>query len=414
MQAGRSTNPWVVVAFAALMQAVVIGTNIYAFSFFVVPWMAEFQVERGALMLVVTVSSLAAAAISPFCGYLVDRVSSRKLVFGASMLFAGGLLLISLLPFYNTVLLVYALAFPVGASLAGTLMALSLVGKLFTHNRGLAMGLVVLGTNIGGLVMPLLVTYLLASYSWQQVFQIIAVVVVVIVSLPALIILRGIAIPANANANASRSRSEKSATLKVMRSAAVIKLGVAYLVPCLLFVGLLHNIGAMAADLSIDQQRASWITAVASVVMGAGKVTAGALSDRFSHRLLYSCCMALISAGLLLVSFSSGFQSLLLGVALTALVMGGISPLIANIVAERWGTALFGRVMGVVHAFAGVSAVGALFAGYLRDVTGDYSQVYLIMLIGVIPALYCMCTMPRELQPQQQTKSAEEVNHENT
>tara|TARA_R110002110_G_C13470525_1_gene720994 strand:+ start:112705 stop:113937 length:1233 start_codon:yes stop_codon:yes gene_type:complete len=410
MQAGRGANPWVVVTFAALMQAVVIGTNIYAFSFFVVPWMAEFQVERGALMLVVTVSSLAAAAISPFCGYLVDRVSSRKVVFGASMLFAGGLLLISLLPFYNTVLLVYALAFPVGASLAGTLMALSLVGKLFTHNRGLAMGLVVLGTNIGGLVMPLLVTYLLASYSWQQVFQIIAVVVVVIVSLPALLILRGIAIPANA----SRSRSEKSATLKVMRSAAVIKLGVAYLVPCLLFVGLLHNIGAMAADLSIDQQRASWITAVASVVMGAGKVTAGALSDRFSHRLLYSCCMALISAGLLLVSFSSGFQSLLLGVALTALVMGGISPLIANIVAERWGTALFGRVMGVVHAFAGVSAVGALFAGYLRDVTGDYSQVYLIMLIGVIPALYCMFTMPRAPQPQQQTISPEKVNHENT
>ena len=409
MQADGGVNPWVVVVFAALMQAVVIGTNIYAFSFFVVPWMAEFQVERGALMLVVTVSSLAAAAISPFCGYLVDQVSSRKLVFSASMLFAGGLLLISLLPFYNTILLVYALAFPVGASLAGTLMALSLVGKLFTHNRGLAMGLVVLGTNIGGLVMPLLVTYFLASYSWQQVFQIIAVVVVVIVSLPSLLILRGIAVPANAG----RNRGERSATLKVMRSAA-IKLGVAYLVPCLLFVGLLHNIGAMAADLSIDQQRASWITAVASVVMGAGKVTAGALSDRLNHRLLYSCCMALISAGLLVVSFSSGFQSLLLGVALTALVMGGISPLIANIVAERWGSALFGRVMGVVHAFAGVSAIGALFAGYLRDVTGDYSQVYLIMLIGVIPALYCMFTMPRELEPQQQTISAEEVNHENT
>lgn len=305
MQADGGVNPWVVVVFAALMQAVVIGTNIYAFSFFVVPWMAEFQVERGALMLVVTVSSLAAAAISPFCGYLVDQVSSRKLVFSASMLFAGGLLLISLLPFYNTILLVYALAFPVGASLAGTLMALSLVGKLFTHNRGLAMGLVVLGTNIGGLVMPLLVTYFLASYSWQQVFQIIAVVVVVIVSLPSLLILRGIAVPANAG----RNRGERSATLKVMRSAAVIKLGVAYLVPCLLFVGLLHNIGAMAADLSIDQQRASWITAVASVVMGAGKVTAGALSDRLNHRLLYSCCMALISAGLLVVSSAAASRA---------------------------------------------------------------------------------------------------------
>lgn len=396
MQEVKGVNPWVVVAFASLMQAVIIGTNIYAFSFFVVPWMADFQLERGALMLVVTISSLAAAAISPFCGYLVDQVSSRKLVFLSSMLFAGGLLLISFLPFYNTVLLVYALALPVGACLAGTLMALSLVGKLFTHNRGLAMGLVVLGTNIGGLVMPLLVTFLLASYSWQQVFQVIAVMVVVIVSLPALFILQGIAIPKTTE----RASGQRSITLSVMRSAPVLKLGIAYLVPCLLFVGLLHNIGAMAADLFIDQQRASWITAIASVVMGVGKVTTGALSDRVSHRLLYTLCMALISAGLLIVSFSSGFQSLLLGVALTALVMGGISPLVANIVADRWDAALFGRVMGVVYAFAGVSAVGALFAGYLRDVTGNYSQVYLMMLIAVIPAVYCMFTLPREPQLQ--------------
>lgn len=396
MQEVKGVNPWVVVAFASLMQAVIIGTNIYAFSFFVVPWMADFQLERGALMLVVTISSLAAAAISPFCGYLVDQVSSRKLVFLSSMLFAGGLLLISLLPFYNTVLLVYALALPVGACLAGTLMALSLVGKLFTHNRGLAMGLVVLGTNVGGLVMPLLVTFLMASYSWQQVFQVIAVMVVVIVSLPALFILRGIAIPETT----VQASGQRSITLRVMRSAPVLKLGIAYLVPCLLFVGLLHNIGAMAADLSIDQQRASWITAIASVVMGVGKVTTGALSDRVSHRLLYTLCMVLISAGLLIVSFSSGFQSLLLGVALTALVMGGISPLVANIVADRWDAALFGRVMGVVYAFAGVSAIGALFAGYLRDVTGNYSQVYLMMLIAVIPAVYCMFTLPREPQLQ--------------
>ncbi|MBR9909355.1 MAG: MFS transporter [Gammaproteobacteria bacterium] len=394
MSAGKGVNPWVVVAFAALMQAIIIGANIYSFGFFVVPWMTEFQLERGTLMLAITASSLVAAFISPFCGYLIDKVSSRKLVVGGSLVFAGGLLLISWLPAYPTVLSVYALAFPVGTTLAGTLMALSLVGKLFTRNRGLAMGLVVLGTNIGGLVMPLLVTHLLASYSWQQVFQVIAAMVVVVVSLPALFILAGIAAPPGSAHNSA----EKGAALRVMRSAAVIKLGVAYLVPCLLFVGLLHNIGAMAADLSIDQQRAAWITAAASVVMGVGKVATGALSDRLNHRLLYTVCMVLIAAGLVTVSFSASFLSLLLGVGLTALVMGGIAPLVATIVADRWGGALFGRVMGVVQAFAGASALGALLAGYLRDVTGNYSQVYLLMLVSLVPALYCMFTLPREAQ----------------
>ena len=397
MNSDQGVNPWAIVAYAALMQAIVIGTSIYCFAFFVVPWMTEFQLERGTLMLAVTISSLVAAVISPLCGVLCDKYSSRKLVLGSSLVFAFGLLLISVSPSYTTIILVYALAFPLGACLSGTLMALTLVGKLFTQNRGLAMGLVVLGTNVGGLVMPLLVTKLLASYSWQDVFQILSVVVVVLVSAPALFLLKGIGEPLIQQA----TQASKSSALEVMRSAAVLKLGVAFLIPCLLFVAVLHNIGALAADLSISQQYAAWITAAASIVMGLGKVATGALSDRIDHRLLYVGCITLVGGGLIIVSLATNFSGLMIGVCLTALVMGGISPLIATIVAERWGAKMMGRVMGVVHAFAGASALGALLAGYLRDVTGDYSQVFMYLLLTIIPALYCMLTLPK------QTASAE-------
>ena len=382
-------NPWLVVLYAIVMQAVTVGIGVYSFGFFVLPWMAEFQLERGTILLAITLSSLMGAVISPWCGALCDRLSSRTLVVLSSLFFAGGLSLVSVSSSYFVIIAAYALMLPVGVCLSGTLMALTLVGRLFNEKRGLAMGVVVLGTNVGGLALPVLVTLLLDQYSWQQVFQWLAMAVVVLVSLPALLVLRGGALQSSIEPVGKLQRASGS----VMRSPAVLKLGVAYLVPCLLFVALLHNIGALAADLSIHQQQAAFITAAASVVMGVGKLSVGALTDYINDRILYLGCMALMAVGLVLVSFASTFIALLIGVSLTALVMGGTSPLVSTVVADRWGVAMIGRVMGVVHAFAGVSALGAFLAGYLRDVTGDYRQVFLYLLLAIIPAVYCMLTL---------------------
>ncbi|NIB44122.1 MFS transporter [Pseudomaricurvus alkylphenolicus] len=389
-------NPWLIVAYAALMQAVVVGIGVYAFAFFVMPWMIAFELDRGALMLVITGSSIVAALIAPLCGTWIDKHPSRKLVVSTSVLFAIGLVLIGLFPSYLTTLMVYVLVLPLGICLSGTLMALTLVGKLFTRHRGVAMGLVALGTNVGGLIVPVLVTGLLSQLPWQQVFLVLASLVVLLVSLPAMVVLRGVggATPTDRSDCTKPSIHPDSGT-GTMSASAVHKLGVAYLVPCLLFVAVLHNIGALAADLGIDQQRAAMVTAAASIAMGVGKVAAGALSDKFSYTWLYTSCLLLISGGLVAISQSSGLVDLLFSICLIGLVMGAIAPLVGTIVADLWATSSFGRVMGVVQAFAGVSVFGALLAGYLRDVSGSYSSAFLWLLLGVIPALYCFLSLSK-------------------
>src|SRR5690606_8192968 len=99
---------------------------------------------------------------------------------------------------------------------------------------------------------------------------------------------------------------------------------------------------------------------------------------------------------------ATSFPSLLAGVCLVALVTGGIAPFIASLVASRWGMAQFGRVMGVIHAFAALSGIGPLIAATIRDSTGSYSLAFLALTVLLIPAIACFVTLPRvvEVQPE--------------
>lgn len=382
---------WIVLAYAVVMQAVTIGIGTYAFAFFVLPWMQEFGALRGTLMIAASGMSLATAVLSPFCGYLLDRLSSRTLVLIGGSTFALGLLGIAAAPSHLVIILIFIAALPLGVILSGTLMASTLVARSFTDRRGMALGIAALGTSLGGLVMPLLVTQVLAHYDWRVLFVVLAGLVASIVIVPAALILRGEAAPGIAGGGAHGGGSA------LMRSPAVLKLGVAFVAPPLLFVAVLHNLGALAADLSITQQNAAWIASTASLLMAASKVISGLLCDRVDHRFLYSGIVAILLAAMATVCLASGFGALLAGVSLVSIGAGATLPVITSSAAERWGTQNFGRVMGVVFAMAGLSGLGSLFAGALRDASGSYTLAFAALTVMLVPAIWCFFTLPRAL-----------------
>lgn len=386
----RAINRWVILFYCALMQTLTIGIAIYAFAFFVVPWMQDYAVPRSTLLLAATGCSVMTALLSPVCGLLLDKYPPRRLVVGSALAYAAGLLCIALDPGYVVVILVFAGVLPFGMCLAGTLMAMAVVARLFTENRGLALGLVALGTSFGGLSMPLLVTTLLASFGWQTVYAVLAVLVLVLVVVPGMWLL-----PDSRPHASGQGSAHPAVSLATMRSRPVLMLGLAYLGPATLFIAILHNVGGLAVDLAISQQLAAWVTAGASISMAIGKVGVGALSDRVDQRVLYAVLALLITCGVVATSFAASFLGLLIGAALAGFVFGGASPLVASIVAARWGAAGFGRVLGVVYALAGLSGIGPFIAGLIRDVRGSYTEAFLWLLPVLVVALYCFLTVPK-------------------
>jgi len=172
----RVSYQWRLLGLVIIMQALIVGIAVYCFGFFVVHWMDEFSRPRGELMLGYTAMSFMAGIITPLVGVLIDKYSKRVLVLTGVVSYALGLLLISRAQAPWFIVGVFGLIFPLAMALAGPLMAQTLVANAFEKNRGTALGLCALGTSIGGFTLPILVTHLLETYAWRQVFVILAII----------------------------------------------------------------------------------------------------------------------------------------------------------------------------------------------------------------------------------------------
>lgn len=384
-------KPWIEIIYLVLMQAIVIGISIYSFAYYILPWVEQFNVQRGTLMWAVTLSAVTSAFLSPVLGQWLDRKDCKKLIIISALIFSAGIVIAGFAAHYLIVITIFGLVIPIALTLCGPLMAYSLVARSSVKQKGLAMGVVATGSSVGGFLVPPLVTSLLAQYSLSTLFLCLAAIAILFIVLPAMIILDSTQ-PTVAESNSPINRNKKSSgglDKQFLLSLPVWYLGIAQLAPSVLFVGLLHNIGSLAADLNIGQQEASLITALSAIVTIAGKLVFGALSDKVKHGHLYIFLCIVVSLSMIGISQASSYTALLLGASCAGFVVGGSAPMFASVVRARWPITQFGSVLGVVYAIVGFSAVGSLIAGYARDLTGSYSNAFLYMTLIMIPASLC-------------------------
>ena len=382
---------WNILALTMLSQALGLGIHQFTFAFWVVPWLDEFQAPRSQLMLIITLSSITMAMISPFIGIALDRFPARRLFCTGTLLLAGGLALISFARNHWEILLLYVLILPVGVALIGQLGCQTLITRWFVENRGFAIGLSAVGVSIGAFIMPPLTTMLLAAGGWRHAFQVLAALVIVLL-LPAawLALARQPDTAGDAKSNLGSATATQWTTALLLRNRDfwIISCGIA----AVLFAGLplMYNIGAYARDLGIAQSQAALVASLGAIAFAAGKVGFGKLTDKLSHPLCYWIAGSLMIVGVTLVSQASGFLSLLLGQVLTLLGQGCVLPFTSSMIAARFGVHAFGQVAGLATFIMGSGALAPFFAGLIRDSSGSYAAAFITMLLPLALAMIAM------------------------
>jgi MFS family permease len=96
----------------------------------------------------------------------------------------------------------------------------------------------------------------------------------------------------------------------------------------------------------------------------------------------------LLPIGTAIAASANGVLALGVGVVAIGATVGGMMPLFSNLVAQRYGLENFGRVTGVVHAFAALSGLAPSIAGWIRDAGSDYSMAFYSLLLPIVPALF--------------------------
>ena len=165
---------WFVVVITVLNQAVVAGISFYCFAIFSIPWLEQFDISRGELMLAITFLMVANGLLAPIVGHRLDSMSLHWPVIIGYLLFCSGIGLLSVATAYWQIIIVYGTFFALGQILAGTLVSQMLINRWFVTDNGLALGISSTGTSMGGILFPLLVAEVLLTSSLATILQYLA------------------------------------------------------------------------------------------------------------------------------------------------------------------------------------------------------------------------------------------------
>ncbi len=213
-------------------------------------------------------------------GWLIARLGLRTVMIAGCICLGGGLLLHSQA---QSAGVVYAARFLLGASLGfvGVAPHVVLVSNWFQTSRGTALGIVLTGTSIGGVVIPQIATPLIAAYNWRTAMAAVSLLVWLLL-LPAIILL--------VTERSTRASDEAQPELPGMTLAQAVRTKLFWLFG-LCAAAVFYPIFAttqqfilylQSPKIGLSLQMAAFAQSALFAVSIGGKFLAGAVSDRFS------------------------------------------------------------------------------------------------------------------------------------
>jgi nitrate/nitrite transporter NarK len=374
-----SENWWIVfAAFLCLLFMFAIPT--FMIPVLYSPIIDEFGWSRTQVTLFATVKFTAGAAVGVVFGFLLDRLSIRKIVLASGVL--SGMAMIAFLGI-DSLVKFYAVGLALGVGAIGIMVSMKvLVSRSFHERQGLAIGMALLGTSVGGAVIRAITPSLAASFGWRGAVAVMSGGIWFI-ALPLFFwIVRDEEQPDAAPQTASAV--DMSA---VFRNRSFWLLGLA-----VVLIGFAdqamsqHFVLYLDKDVGLGLAVAAGAASIASLMSIAGKVGFGWLYDKLSVRGVMICYMLMAVAALMAIPVEG---TILLGalVLTRGLAHGGAIVDIPVMSKHCFGPKLLGRTIGLLTACVTIGfAAGPPIVGYLYDTQGTYRYAFMMLAAMAVAA----------------------------
>jgi MFS family permease len=316
-----------------------------------------------------------------FAGTIVDRIGPKKPMIVGVIVASLALVGLSGVHSFATFYLFYCMN-ALGYVLAGPLPNQVLLSRNFKESRGKAMGIAYLGIGIGFMFVPQLSLYLINTFGWRTALKLLGLVVLV-VGMPLVLMLSksDIATPA------ARSDAPRAPLGEVLRNRNFY----------LLMLGSMASIGAVGGavqhfkmmltlDKGWSQGDAMRLISLVATVSLLGRFGAGWLADKIGPKRVMLLVYLLVTGAMLILVAGAPGASIYLYVLCFGLGLGGEYMIIPLMAGRLFGTAVLGRVMGIILAADGIGeAVFPWVVGKLYDGTKSYTPGF--QLLAAIAAL---------------------------
>jgi len=278
---------------------------------------------------------------------------------------------------------------------AGSVSCIILVSSWFNNKRGLAIGIVLVGTSLGSAIFSPLNTHLLEIYGWRQAFQILAI-------FPCIAFFYIYFFVKNSPAEIGIFALGFGKNLKKNTNSDLLKEGMSYneatkkhlfWLICICgfctfysLVGTIANVFLHVVGLGFDAKTASYNLTLYFLIAGLSKLLISLFTDYINPYIVFSTCCLLMILGIL--GFSSMDKSIILpSITFLAISWGGIYSLYNLIIIKSFGLKEAGKINGTISMFEGGGAfLGPFFTAKLYNIEGSYQLPFIInaALIGFV------------------------------
>ena len=322
---------------------------------------------------------------SPVVGALTDRVGGRRVMSGAAVLLAATFVGISRM---ETLLEFYALSLTMGIALVGLgdIPVAAVTSRWIEKGRGVALGFVYTGSNLGGTLVPLVAVAVATRSSWRDALVVIAGLVAATILPIVWWLVRepppGFA-PERDPHLGEAPAAEGLDLAAALRTRSFWILFTALVLFYFYYLGVNNHLANHLMEIGYSDGRAAASFAGAAFVGIAGKLAIGLLADRIDHKraLLLNFAGLAAASGLLLLVANPALLTVFLVVH--GFTVAAENVLLPLIVADCFGVRHLARIYGVlmIALFPG-GALGPVFAGRVFDALGGYQAAFAVFALG--------------------------------
>jgi len=378
----------------------IVGFAIRAsFGVFQIPIEEEFGWLRVDFSLAIAIQNLAWGIGQPLFSMIAEKYGDRKAIFLGSVLYAVGLILSS---YAVTPLAHQFLEILIGFGIAGMGFGviLAVIGRTTSEkNRSLALGIATSAGSLGQIIGPPVIEKLLQHMPWQEVFMVLAVIVMAsMVLLPMIKSKTPTAMQGN-----DLSMSEVLGKALKDPSFAMIFLGFfscgfqiafitahfpAYIAE--MCSAIPQNSVLRSMGIASTSSLGAFSIAIIGTANLVGTITAGALGSRFSKKSLLSLIYLgrTIAAALFIMIPMTPDSVVIFSIVMGSLWLATV-PLTSGLVGHIYGMKFMGTLYGIVffsHQLGGF--LGVWLGGLFYDQFGNYDLVWWVGIgVGAFSAI---------------------------
>lgn len=380
----RHYYPWVIVGSGLLTLLVINGLTTSSLSVFDEALLREFRLSRTQLRLRESVTNGVAAVFILLSGWLIDRVGVKAL------LLTGLVFMTAALSLYSFVLLPWQL-YVVHALLgfayvcAGSVPVIILVSTWFRRQRGLALGLTLVGTSLGSAVFPPILNALIQSQGWRGTFWLLSALPLLMLVFVAVAVRNS---PADVRGAAWGNRDEVEETpetdllhqgvayREAVRSPVFWLISACGLLSFFGVVGVVSNLFLHLRGLNFTPAAAAQTLSLYFVLALTGKFVISSLSDYVDVYRIFTACFVGLALGVAGLAFADA-AFVPWAVGLTALSWGGVFTLYNVLIVRTFGLKEAGKINGSIGFWESLGSLsGPVLTGWWFQQAGSYQPAF--------------------------------------